>query len=97
MGCEIGESRGRESGMMNVSSRITDQLFWVGKQVLISDGDQILNQIFLINTGRRLNVKAFPVKGLVIAREDLKHAKDLSSHRTQIMTIDDAQDTGALG
>ena len=82
MGCEIGESRGRESGMMNVSSRIADQLFWVEKQALISDGDQILNQIFLINTGRCLNVKPFPIKGLVIAGEDLKHAKDFASHRT---------------
>ena len=90
MGSEIRESRGCEGGVMDVSGRIADQLFWVGKGALISDRDQILNQIFLINTGRCLNVKAFPVKGLVIAREDLKHAKDLSSHRTQIMTIDDA-------
>ena len=66
MGCEIRESRGREGGMMDVSGRIADQLFWVGKGALIGDRDQILNQIFLINTGRCLNVKAFPVKGLVI-------------------------------
>lgn len=67
MGCEISESRVCEGGMMDVSGRITDQLFWVGKQVLISDGDQILNQIFLINAGRCLNIKPFPIKGLVIA------------------------------
>lgn len=82
MGCEIRESHGREGGMMDVSGRITDQLFWVGKQVLISDGDQILNQIFLINAGRCLNVKPFPIKGIVITGEDLKHTKDLASHRT---------------
>ena len=67
MGSEIRESRGCEGGMMDVSGRIADQLFWVGKGALISDRDQILNQIFLINTGCRLNVKPFPIKGLVIA------------------------------
>ena len=82
MGCEIGEPRGREGGMMDVSGRIADQLFWVGKGDFISDRDQIFNQIFLINTGRCLNVKPFPIKGLVIAGEDLKHAKDFASHRT---------------
>ena len=87
---QIGESRGREGGMMNVSGRITDQLFWVGKGTLIGDRDQILNQIFLVSTSCRLNVKPFPIKGIVITGEDLKHTKDLASHRTQIVTIDDA-------
>ena len=90
MGCEIRKSSSREGGVMDISGGIADQLFWVRKRVLISDRDQILNQIFLINAGRCLNVKAFPVKGLVIAGQDLKHTKDLTSHRTQIMTIDDA-------
>ena len=67
MGSEIREYRGCEGGVMDVSGRITDQLFWVGKGALIGDRDQILNQIFLINTGRRLNVKPFPIKGILIA------------------------------
>ena len=67
MGSQIGKSRGREGGMMDISGRIADQLFRVGKGALIGDRDQILNQIFLINAGRCLNIKPFPIKGLVIA------------------------------